>query len=113
MTEDLRIKVHPALGSTTGKRVAFTFDGERFEGTEGEPIAFALYASGIRTLGYGERVGEPRGVFCGIGHCYNCRVTVDGVANIRACVTPIRAGMQVLSQKRGQAEVKRCDQEAS
>jgi len=99
MAEELRIRVHPALGPTQGKRVAFTFDGETFEGIEGEPIAFALYAAGVRTLGYGERVGEPRGVFCGIGHCYNCRVSVDGVADVRACVTPLRAGIQVMSQR--------------
>lgn len=98
MDKDLRINTHPALGPTVGKRVKFTFDGKTFEGIEGEPIAFALHAAGVRSLGPGDRPGERRGVFCGIGHCYNCRVTVDGVANVRSCITPLRSGMKVTSQ---------------
>lgn len=98
MGEDLRIPEHPVLGPISGKRVKFTFDGKPYEGIEGEPVAYALYAAGVRTIGYGERYGEPRGVFCGIGHCYNCRVTIDGVADVRSCVAPLREGMDVRSQ---------------
>ena len=95
----MRIKTHPALGPTNGGRVTFTFNGDVFEGVEGEPIAFALWAAGVRTLGRGERGGEPRGIYCGIGHCYSCRVTVDGEADVRACIAPLRAGMTVRSQE--------------
>ncbi len=98
MGRDLRIINHPALGARTEKRVVFSFDGREIEGIEGEPIAVALYAAGIRKLGAHEYTGEPRGLFCGIGHCFGCRVTVDGEPNVRSCIAPLRAGMEVQSQ---------------
>lgn len=39
--------------------------------------------------------GEPRAPLCGMGVCFECRVRVDGHANVRACMTPARTGMQV------------------
>lgn len=81
------------------ERVTFTFNGKVFRGVEGEPIAFALWAAGVRTLGHSDRHGKPRGIYCGIGHCYNCRVTVDGEADVRACIAPLRSGMRVWSQE--------------
>lgn len=39
--------------------------------------------------------GEPRGPLCGMGSCFECRVTVDGVPHQRACLLPVRAGMEV------------------
>ena len=38
---------------------------------------------------------QPRGPLCGMGVCFECRVTIDGVANVPACITPVREGMQV------------------
>lgn len=37
----------------------------------------------------------PRAPLCGMGVCFECRVTVDGESNVPACITPVRAGMQV------------------
>ena len=39
--------------------------------------------------------GEPRGPLCGMGICFECSVTVDGVPHRRACLEPVRAGMVV------------------
>ncbi|GAA1016331.1 proline dehydrogenase [Acrocarpospora pleiomorpha] len=39
--------------------------------------------------------GGPRGPFCGMGVCFECEVTVDGVSSVRACLTRIRPGMRV------------------
>jgi sarcosine oxidase subunit alpha len=61
----------------------------------GETIASVLLAAGIRTFRLSEKTGEPRGIFCGIGLCYECLVTVDGVHAVRACVTPVVNGMQI------------------
>ncbi|MFZ5826875.1 MAG: (2Fe-2S)-binding protein [Bacillota bacterium] len=98
---DLRVLTHPILGDAPRERlVTFTFDGQEITGHEGEPIAAALMASGIRTLRRSERTGEPRGVYCGIGHCYECRVTVDGVASLRSCITPVQEGIRVESGSR-------------
>ena len=66
---------------------------------EGESIAAALFASGRRFTRWTARTGEPRGYFCGMGVCQDCLVTVDGLPNVRACVTPVRDGMRVESQR--------------
>jgi len=39
--------------------------------------------------------GEPRLPLCGMGVCFECRVCIDGVAEQRACMLPVRTGMQV------------------
>jgi D-hydroxyproline dehydrogenase subunit gamma len=39
--------------------------------------------------------GAPRGPLCGMGTCFECRFTVDGVAHRRACLEPVVAGMEV------------------
>lgn len=59
----------------------------------GETVAAVLLAEGIRAFRRTAHRGEPRGVFCGIGICYECLVTVNGVANTRACVTTVAPGM--------------------
>ena len=39
--------------------------------------------------------GEPRNPLCGMGTCYECRVTIDGVAHRRACLVPVAEGMRI------------------
>jgi predicted molibdopterin-dependent oxidoreductase YjgC len=34
-------------------------------------------------------------MFCGIGVCFDCIVTIDGIANQRACITQLRDGMRI------------------
>jgi NADPH-dependent 2,4-dienoyl-CoA reductase/sulfur reductase-like enzyme len=85
----------PAL--TPGPRIAFTFDGTPFESLAGETIAAALSAAGVAALGT-RRDGSARGLWCGMGVCQECVVSVDGVPGRRACMTPVAAGMHVTSQ---------------
>lgn len=93
-----RIVDHPVLGKLEDrKKVTFTFDGKTIEGYENDTIASALLANGIRTLRTHEESGNPRGIYCNIGHCFECRVTVDSVTNVRACLTPIKENMVVES----------------
>ena len=93
-----RIIDHPILGKLENRTpIAFTFDGKAYEGFEGETIASALLANGIRTLRVHEESGTPRGIYCNIGHCYECRLTVDHIPGIRACLTEITTGMNVES----------------
>ena len=65
---------------------------------EGEPVAAALWANGVRVLRWSEKRGEPRGVFCALGRCTDCVMTVDGQPNVRTCVTPVVAGMRIERQ---------------
>ncbi|GGA74273.1 (2Fe-2S)-binding protein [Ornithinibacillus halotolerans] len=93
-----RIVDHPVLGKLEERqKVQFEFDGKTYEGYENDTIASALLAHGIRTLRKHEESGNPRGIYCNIGHCFECRVTVNGETNVRACLTPIKANMIVES----------------
>lgn len=77
-----------------GRRIDLVVDGQSVSAYEGETLAAALLAAGRRTFRHTVPGGHPRGVFCGIGVCFDCLVTVDG-SQIRACVTPVRDGMQI------------------
>lgn len=57
-------------------------------------LAAALLNAGLRTTRRSVG-GDPRGPLCGMGTCFECRVTVDGVAHRRACLETVRAGMTV------------------
>jgi D-hydroxyproline dehydrogenase subunit gamma len=86
-----------------GPAVEIMFDGEPLAAFGGETLAAAMLAHGRRTFRYSPRSGGPRGLFCGMGVCYECLMVVDGHPNARACMTPVRAGMDARTQ-RGPAE---------
>jgi predicted molibdopterin-dependent oxidoreductase YjgC len=77
----------------------FTFDGQAIPFRDGQTVGGALVGRGIvawRTTRHG---GRPRGLFCGIGICFDCLVDVDGVPNQRACLVAARPGMAVRTQE--------------
>jgi aerobic-type carbon monoxide dehydrogenase small subunit (CoxS/CutS family) len=86
-------------GVARGAPFAFTVDGEAIEAYPGETVATALLAAGRRTARRTAHRGAPRGVFCAIGVCHDCRMVVDGEANVRTCLVPARAGMVVETQQ--------------
>lgn len=97
----MRIFDHPILGQLTNRNhVSIYFNGKEYVALEGEPIAAALLANGVKIIRHTERTGEPRGLYCGIGHCYECRVNVNGVRSVRACITPVETNMVITSQGR-------------
>lgn len=97
-----RLVSHPGLNEAADGRdtVVITVNGEPLDAAAGETLAAALWANGIVTLGHNPDTGAPRGIYCGIGHCYECRVTVDGVPDVRSCLTPVRDGMCVALQEK-------------
>lgn len=95
----MRIVEHPILGEIKkGREITFFYDGKPTKGYEGEPIAAALKAEGIMVHRYTKRLHKPRGIFCAIGRCTDCVMIVDGVANVRTCITPLKEGMRVETQ---------------
>lgn len=95
----MRIINHPILPDRErGRAVNIFVDGEPLEAIEGEPIAASLMAAGKLVLRYTVKYHEPRGVFCAIGQCTDCMMMVDGMPNVRTCVTPVRAGMRIETQ---------------
>ncbi|MCA9879798.1 MAG: (2Fe-2S)-binding protein [Thermomicrobiales bacterium] len=94
-----RVEAHPILGDvSSAPEVLFTFDGEPIVGRTGETLLPALLASGVRVLRTMPELGDSRGGYCLVGRCSDCQVIVDGVPSVRACVTPVRAGMVVRTQ---------------
>jgi hypothetical protein len=94
-----RIREHPILGPLPhAPVVAFTCDEIVVQGREGEPIAAALLAAGWRVFRTMPRYGDPRGGYCMVGRCADCLMVVNGAPNVRVCVTPVAAGLDVRTQ---------------
>lgn len=78
-----------------GRAVRITVDGEAVSAFEGESLAAAMLASGRRVFRNAEPGGQPRGIFCGMGICNECMVTVVDLGHVRACIATVRDGMRV------------------
>ena len=94
----MRIEQHPVLQFDRGEKVTFSYNGQDVEGYTTETIAAALHAAGIRKLGTSPELHRPRGLFCAIGNCSSCFMTVNGEPNVRICVTRVEPGMTVEEQ---------------
>ena len=79
--------------------VTIQVDGEAEQAYAGETVATALLALGLHTFRHTDS-GEPRSRFCGMGVCFDCLVTVDGIENVRACMTPVAEGMVIATGRR-------------
>jgi len=74
--------------------VTIEVDGNAIPAYEGETVATALLAAGVRTF-HTTSSGMPRAPYCNMGVCFECEVEIDGALLVRACMTPVRAGMRV------------------
>jgi NADH dehydrogenase/NADH:ubiquinone oxidoreductase subunit G len=70
-------------------------DGELVAAYAGESVATVLLALGQQVFRHTERKHAPRGLYCGMGVCFDCLVTIDGIENVRACMTPVAEGMVI------------------
>lgn len=79
-------------------RLPITIDGRPHSVAPGTSVAIALLAAGqfrFRT----SVQGEARGPVCGMGICFECRVTIDGRRHQRACLVACQAGMAISTQE--------------
>ena len=76
-----------------GPLVNITVDGKLIEAYEGETVATALLSAGIRTFNLSHNQKKPRGLYCGMGICYECLVSINGIHGQRACITPVESEM--------------------
>ena len=83
-----------------GAAPAFTIelDGQVIEVEPGQSVAAALIAAGTRSWRRTRTGDRPRGVFCGIGVCFDCLATINGIPNQRACLVEARPGDVVTTQ---------------
>lgn len=74
--------------------LAFTLDGAPAEALAGDTLLTAILTNAdhlrVSEFGDGARAG-----FCWMGACQDCFVWVDGFGRVRACATPLAAGMSV------------------
>jgi predicted molibdopterin-dependent oxidoreductase YjgC len=82
-----------------GAALTATFDGRPLAALPGQSVAAALWAAGVTAWRSTRGAGRPRGVFCGIGVCFDCLVTVNGIPNQRACLVPVRPGDVIRAQE--------------
>jgi NADH dehydrogenase/NADH:ubiquinone oxidoreductase subunit G len=75
--------------------VAITVDGRAVECGEGQTLAAALISAGIPAWRTTRRGHAARGLFCGIGVCFDCLVTVNGAGPLRACLVSAQPGDEV------------------
>lgn len=78
----------------TREEVTILFNGKEVQTRPGETLSAALLAAGYRTLRYSQS-RNPRGMFCGMGACFECLVKVNGQTSVRACQTYVEPGMVV------------------
>lgn len=74
--------------------VTLRVDGRSVRVPDGATVAAALFTVGVVALRTSV-TGEPRGLLCAMGTCFECRVTIDGAPHQRACLTLCRDGMEV------------------
>jgi sarcosine oxidase subunit alpha len=90
-------------GTTPRRDVLIHVDEVVVRAADGVSLAAALLDAGVvafrRSVG-----GEPRAPLCGMGVCFECRITVDGVAHQRACLVRVVDGMRVSTAGSAPAE---------
>ena len=76
--------------------ILLTVNGAHISVKPGATVAVAILMAG--QLVFRRSVsGEPRGPLCGMGICYECRVTINGEPHARSCQILCRPGMQVIT----------------
>jgi len=80
-----------------GAAVTIALNGKPVTAYLGESVATVLLSEEIVAMRT-TTAGEPRGVFCGMGVCFDCLVVVDEKPNTRACMTWVKEGMNIQTQ---------------
>ena len=70
-------------------------DGRPVTAAPGDAVATALLLAGIGTFRRTAKGAAPRSAYCGMGVCFDCLVTIDGVGNRQACLESVGDGMVV------------------
>ena len=86
---DYRITEHPILTTRITESIDFYWNGAPLCGLNGETIASALFANGIRVFGHHPKDQSPQGIYCANGQCSQCLVLVDRLP-VKACMEIIQ-----------------------
>ncbi|MET9314064.1 2Fe-2S iron-sulfur cluster-binding protein [Kribbella sp. NPDC003505] len=83
----------------TPPTVDVTIDGKPVEARAGQTVAAVLLANGQDTWRTTRIHDRPRGIFCGIGACQDCLITINGLPDIRACQRTVAPGDSITTQQ--------------
>ncbi len=86
------------LEEPNARWVEIEIDGQASRAREGESVAAAVLASGLRACRTTPISGAPRAPYCMMGVCFECLMEIDGVPNRQACQVEVREGMQIRRQ---------------
>lgn len=75
--------------------VTIVVDGGVVVAEQGDSVSTVLLCAGVVSFRKTAVTGARRSAYCGMGVCFDCLVTIDGVGNRQACLTPVREGMIV------------------
>lgn len=95
---NVRIEEHPILNFENKRLVKFYFEGKEYYGYEGESVAAALIANGIKIFYITKEKKRKRGFFCAIGRCSSCLIKIDGKKNVMACIAKLKERMRIERQ---------------
>ena len=77
----------PALGK-------IIVDGQEIDILQGDTLGACMMRAGVLAMRR-SRSGQLRGLYCAIGVCNECLISVDGIDNVRACMTAAEPGSRV------------------
>jgi D-hydroxyproline dehydrogenase subunit gamma len=75
------------------KSISIRINGRQFNVDQGTTVAVSMLAAGEACRS--SVSGKPRAALCGMGICFECRVTIDGKAHCRGCQVQCEAGMEI------------------
>jgi predicted molibdopterin-dependent oxidoreductase YjgC len=90
MMQDLRI---PTVRRK--ERLQIQVNGKPVTAYRGETVFAALQAAHYNRFKRSKSLAESRGALCGMGVCFGCLVTINGVRNQRSCMTEVEDRMEV------------------
>ncbi|MCU9602704.1 (2Fe-2S)-binding protein [Pallidibacillus thermolactis] len=93
----MEIKQHPILEKTLQDDIYFYFNDKKMKAKKGQTVAGALMANGILEFGRSRKLNQARGLYCGVGRCMSCYVTINNQYHILSCTTLLEEGMKVYS----------------
>jgi len=88
--KDLRIK-----RIIRKEEIHIRVNGKRIPAYEGETVLAALVAAGYKSLKRSPFLKKKRGALCGMGDCFECLVTINGIPNKRACACQVEDEMEI------------------
>lgn len=102
----MEISPDKIVEGSQNKEIPFYFNGKLLKAKQGQTIAAALMANGIRKFGVSRKLQQPRGLFCANGRCCSCFVSVNGLDHVLSCMTQVEAGANISSNE-GDPNVRR------